>query len=216
MQNIAELSLKEITLASINKKLILQGIGWDFYEKLLEEYKDSNELNFAYDNGFLEVEVPLFKHERPSNVLHDLVTLICAELDIDVLNAGSTTFCKRAKGTSCEPDIAFYIQNEFAIRGKSVIDLSKDPPPDLVIEVDITSPSLNKLPIYAALGIAEIWIYNGKSVEFLKLIDDKYTKIDYSISLSQLSSEEVTEFLEKGLAESSTKWIKEIRDWAKH
>ena len=216
MQNIAELSLKEITLASINKKLILQGISWDFYEELLEEYKDSNELHFAYDNGFLEVEVPLAKHEIPIRLLSDLISIICVEKDIDIVNVGSTTFRKRAKAKGCEPDTSFYIQNERFIRGKNDIDLSKDPPPDLVIEVDVTSLSLNKLPIYAALGITEIWIYKGKNVEFLKLSDDKYTKIDYSIALPKLSSEKVTEFLEKGLSESSTKWIKEIRDWAKN
>ena len=215
MKSVLDLSLKEITLASINKKLILQGIGWDFYEELLEEYKDSNELHFAFDNGFLEVAVPLEKHERSIKVLQDLVTIFCMELDIDVINAGSTTFRKRAKAKGCEPDTAFYIQNEISIRGKSAIDLSKDPPPDLVIEVDITSPSLNKLPIYAALGITEIWIYKGKNVEFLKLVGEDYCKITNSIALPILTDEKATEFLEKGLSESSTKWLKEIREWTK-
>jgi Uma2 family endonuclease len=101
------------------------------------------------------------------------------------------------------------------VRGKNDIHLSNDPPPDLVIEVDVTSPSLNKLPIYAAIGIAEIWIYKGKNVEFLKLVGEDYRKINQSIALPMLSDEKATEFLENGLIESSTKWIKKIREWSK-
>ena len=216
MQNITQLSLRDIAGLTVNQKLILQGIDWDLYEKILDEFKESNGLHFAYDDGFLEVEVPLAKHEIPIRLLSDLISIICVEKDIDVKNFGSTTFRKRAKAKGCEPDTAFYIQNEQFVRGKNDIDLSKDPPPDLVIEVDVTSPSLNKLPIYAALGIAEIWIYKGKNVEFLKLVGEDYCKINYSIALPMLSDKQATEFLEKGLAESSTKWIKEIRDWAKN
>ena len=152
---------------------------------------------------------------RPIRLLSDLISIICLEKDIDVKNVGSTTFRKRAKAKGCEPDTAFYIQNESFVRGKNDIDLSSDPPPDLVIEVDVTSPSLNKLPIYAAIGIAEIWIYKGKYVEFLKLVGEDYRKINQSIALPMLSDEKATEFLENGLIESSTKWIKKIREWSK-
>ncbi len=214
MQVVTELSLREIAGLSINQKLILQGVDWDLYEKILDDFKSSNGLHFAYDDGFLEVEVPLAKHEIPIGLLAQIVSTVCFENDIDVLNAGSTTFRKRAKAKGCEPDTAFYIQNERLVRGKIDIDLSLDPPPDLVIEVDVTSPSLNKLPIYAALGITEIWIYKGKNVEFFKLVGDNYRKISNSIAVPILSSEKTTEFLEKGLTESSTKWNKEIRNWA--
>jgi Uma2 family endonuclease len=215
MKSVLDLSLKQITLATINKKLILQGIGWDFYEELLEEYKDSNELHFAYDNGFLEVEMPLSKHEIPIQILTDLVKTICIELEIDIKSVGSTTFRKRAKTKGCEPDSAFYIQNESFVRGKLELDLAKDPPPDLVIEVDVISPSLNKLPIYAALGIEEVWLFKGKTIKFLKLTGEKYVEIESSIALPMLTSEKATEFLNKGLTDSYTKWIKEVREWAK-
>ena len=215
MQNITELSLRDIAGLTVNQKLILQGIDWDLYEKILDEFQGSNGLHFAYDDGFLEVEVPLAKHEIPIRLLSDLISIICLEKDIDVKNVGSTTFRKRAKAKGCEPDTAFYIQNESFVRGKNDIDLSNDPPPDLVIEVDVTSPSLNKLPIYAAIGIAEIWIYKGKYVEFLKLVGEDYRKINQSIALPMLSDEKATEFLENGLIESSTKWIKKIREWSK-
>ncbi|CAN5413546.1 Uma2 family endonuclease [soil metagenome] len=213
MESVLNLSLKEAAMSAINQKLILQGVGWDVYEQILEEYKGSNALHFAYDDGFLEVEVPLFEHERPTEILRDLVTTICIEKEIDFINAGSTTFRKRAKAKGCEPDTAFYIQNEKLIRGLRKLDLSKNPPPDLVIEVDVTSPSLNKLPIYAALGVSEVWLYKGEKVIFYKLYGEVYQEISNSLSLPILSSEQTTEFLQKGLKESSSKWFKEIREW---
>ncbi len=167
MKSVLNLSLKELAQAEINQKLILQGVSWDFYERVLEEFAHSNALHFAYDDGFLEVEVPLAKHEIPNRILQNLVSTICIEKEIDVINAGSTTFLQRAKAKGIEPDTCFYIQNESKIRGKLDIDLTTDPPSDLVIEVDITSPSLNKMLIYAALGVSEVWLTNAKRLNFI-------------------------------------------------
>lgn len=158
MESVLNLSLKDAAEMAINKKLILQNISWEFYEQILDEYKGSNAVHFAYDDGFLEVEVPLLKHEVPIGLFSDIVSTICIERELDIRNVSSTTFRKPAKSKGCEPDSAFYIQNVRKIKGLLEIDLSKDPPPDLIIEVDVTSPSLNKLPIYAALGVTEIWL----------------------------------------------------------
>jgi Uma2 family endonuclease len=214
MQSVSQMTLQEIVTIQVNQKLILQGVSWNFYEQLLKDFEDSNALHFAFDDGILEVEVPQFEHESANRALQNLVTTICLEKEIDFVNAGSTTFRKRAKAKGVEPDTAFYIQNEAEIRGKSNIDLQTEPAPDLVIEVDITSPSLNKMPIYASLGVPEVWLYKGEKVEFYKLTGEKYFKTQNSIALPILSSEKATEFLEKGLTESSTKWNKEVRNWA--
>jgi Uma2 family endonuclease len=213
MQSVLNPSLKEMAQAAINQKLILQGVGWDFYERVLEEFVGSNGIHFAYDDGFLEVEVPLLKHEVPIRLLSDLVSTICVELRISVRNVGSTTFRKRAKSKGCEPDTAFYIQNVNKIRGLEEIDLSKNPPPDLVIDVDVTSPSLNKFPIYAALGVPEIWIYKGEKVEFYKLYGEFYQEIDTSAAFSILSSSKATDFLQSGLTQDYTEWVYSIREW---
>lgn len=213
MESVLNPSLKEMAQAAINQKLILQGVGWDFYERVLKEFTHSNALHFAYDNGFLEIEVPLAKHEIPNRILQDLVATICIEKEINFINAGSTTFRQRDKAKGVEPDTCFYIQNEAKIRGKLDIDLTIDPPPDLVIEVDITSPSLNKMPIYAALGVSEVWLYKGGKVEFHKLYGEFYQEVSNSTAFPKLSAEKATEFLQKGLVESSSKWIREIRNW---
>lgn len=213
MESVLNLSIKDAAMAAINQKLILQGISWDFYEQILEEYKDSNAVHFAYDDGFLEVEVPLSKHEIPIGILADLVTTICVESEVDFRNVGSTTFRKRAKTKGCEPDTAFYIQNESFIRGLLEIDLNENPPPDLVVEVDVTSPSLNKMPIYAALEVSEVWLYKGQRVVFYKLFGGIYQEIQNSLAIPILSSAKATEFLQKGLKEGSSKWFKEVREW---
>lgn len=209
------LTLQEMALAAVNQKLILQGIGWDFYEEILKEFEDSNALHFAYDDGFLEVEVPTTKHETPNRVLQTIVQDICFEIGQEFYNAGSTTFRKRAKAKGVEPDTCFYIQNEPKVCGKLEIDLAFDPPPDLAIEVDVTSPSLKKLPIYAALGVPEVWLYKGETVEFFWLDGDEYRRIEYSIALPILSSETATEFLNKGLSESPSVWVRTVREWAR-
>ena len=214
MESVLSPSLTEMAHAAINQKLILQGVGWDFYERILDEFADSNALHFAYDDGFLEVEVPLAKHEIPNRILQDLVSNICVEKEIDFVNAGSTTFRERAKSKGVEPDTCFYIQNESKSRGKMDINLTNDPPPDLVIEVDVTSPSLNKMLIYAALGVPEVWLYKGKKVEFHKLYGESYQEISNSLFFPKLSAEKATEFLQAGLTESTLKWIKEVRKWA--
>ncbi len=214
MESISQMTLKEVAMLQVNQRLILQGISWEFYEQLLDEFKGSNALHFAYDNGILEVEVPLFKHERPTEILRDLITNICIEKEIDLLNAGKTTFRQRVKTKGVEPDSCFYIQHESKVRGLLDLDLSKNPPPDLVIEVDVTSPSLDKLPIYAALGVPEVWLYKSEKIEFLKLVGGKYQKVRNSVALAMLSNDKATEFLQKGLRDNFLKWIKEVRNWA--
>jgi Uma2 family endonuclease len=209
------LTLKEMALVAINQKLILQGVGWDFHEEILKEFEDSNALHFAYDDGFLEVEVPTLRYEKPNRILTRLVQIICDELQIDFIDAGQTTFRKKSKAKGIEPDTGFYIQNDSKVRGLLEIDLQKDLPPDLVIEIDVTSPSLDKMAIYAALGVPEVWLYKGEQVEFYRLEGEEYREIENSIALPILSGKQATEFLQAGLSEGSSKWFQRVRDWAK-
>lgn len=213
MERVLSQSLSEMANAAVNQKLILQGVGWELYERILEEFTDSNGLRLAYDDGYLEVEVPLSQHEIPIRLLSDLVSTICVETEVNFRNVGSTTFRSRARSKGCEPDTAFYIKNEDRVRGLTNIDSSKDPPPDLVIEVDFTSPSLDKLPIYAALGVSEVWRYKGDRVEFYRLSGEFYQPTENSVFYPRLLAETANEFLRKGLTESSTEWFREIRQW---
>lgn len=157
--------------------------------------------------------MPKFDHEKVNRCLSRLIEYICLELNLDFANAGSTTFRQQKKTKGCEPDTAFYLANAKSVRNLETIDLGSDPPPDLVIEVDITSPSLDKLPIYAALGVPEVWLYKGKEVEFFQLVGESYRKVKNSISIQILSSKKATEFLQKGLIANPKTWFQEVREW---
>jgi Uma2 family endonuclease len=155
------------------------------------------------------------KHERPNRTLALLVEVLAEELNMDVQRLGSPTFTREDLDKGFEPDSCFYIQNEARVRGKDEIDLAVDPPPDLVIEIDITSPSLNKFPIYARIGVPEIWRYDGRQVQMFVLANGEYLHIEQSTIFPLLSSTLATRFLEESTRLRSTAWLRQVREWAR-
>jgi Uma2 family endonuclease len=137
-------------------RVILHNTSWETYERLLEERGDSRVPRLAYDRGELEILSPSAEHERVAYFVVLLVAVLAEEMCVNAYGVGSTTYKRGDIGLGFEPDASFYIENEERVRGKPRIDLYEDPPPDLVIEVDITSPSLDKFPIYARLGVHEV------------------------------------------------------------
>lgn len=131
------------------------------------------------------------------------------------MNLGSTTFKREDFKRGFEPDSCFYIQNAERIRGKDEIDLHIDPPPDLVIEIDITSGSIHKLPIYAALGIPEVWRYTGKRLIILKLDAEGYVEVEESLTLPGLTGAIIVRFIEDSQTLKRPAWMKSIREWAR-
>lgn len=146
--------------------VVLSGIRWQTYEALLNDLGDRH-LRLTYDRGNLEIMAPLFRHERYAEVLAELVKALAAAAKVPVMGAGSTTFGREDLERGLEPDRCFYIRNLPAIRGKLELDPKHDPPPDLAIEIDICSTSLNRLGIYAALGVPEVWRFDGKQFSVL-------------------------------------------------
>src|SRR5215210_278835 len=156
-------------------RVTLRNVGWETYELLVEEDPDRSAPRFFYDRGELEIVSPSFEHEQIARVIALLVEELAVELDIDVVSAGSTTFKREDFSRGFEPDASFYFAaNASRVRGKRRLDLDAgDPPPNLVVEVDITSPSASKLPIYARLGVAEVWRHDGDRLAILGLQDDE-------------------------------------------
>lgn len=135
------------------QKVILDNISWETYQRLMDERGERGKPRYAYDRGKLEIVVTSYAHERLKHNLATLVEVIAEALELDIDGAGSTTFQREDLAQGFEPDASFYIQHAARIRGQKQIDLDTDPPPELVIEIDITHPSLNKFPIFAGLGI---------------------------------------------------------------
>jgi len=194
--------------------ILLQDISWETFDELITELESQPSKRLTYDNGQLEIWMPLIPHESYKRWLGRILELITEELDIEIRSLGSTTWRRQDLAKGIEADECYYIQNEAAIRGKMDIDLTTDPPPDLAIEIDITSLSLPRLPIYSALGIPEVWRFDGESVQILALHQGTYLEVPRSIALPLITPEALQNFLEQVKTMGETSWAKSVRQWA--
>ena len=197
------------------QKIIMQGVSWATYEQLLADFVDSHAAHFAFDNGTLEIMSPSPKNEKPNRTIAMLIELVAGEMEVDVENLGSTTFKREDIAKGFEPDSCFYVAHAELARRKDEIDLMVDPPPDLVIEIDITHPSLDKFPIFAAFGVPEVWRYDGMRVRFYTLIDGQYAEQTTSLIFPSLIASAVTELLEASKSMKRNLWLDRVREWAR-
>jgi Uma2 family endonuclease len=200
-------------VSSAEQQVILRGISWETYERLLAEHLEESGIHFTYDCGALEIMVLSARHERPNRVLATLVEVLAEEMGVDLERLGSVTLKRADLLKGFEADSCFYIQRVSAIAGRDEIELGTDPPPDLVIEVDITSPSLQKLPIFAAVGIPEVWRYDGRAVTILRLEGDHYAEAGRSSAFPVATGQALTRLVTESREVRSTKWLRRVRDW---
>lgn len=165
------LELKRIEVPP-GQRVLLQEISWQEFERILAELGDRRSARIAYDSGTLEIMTPLPEHEANKEIIGDLIKALLEELDIEFLTLGSTTFKNQQMLKGIEPDQCFYIQNESKIRGKKCLDLSVDPPPDLVLEIDLTSRTHPS--IYQALGVPELWRFEKGKLQINMLRNGQY------------------------------------------
>jgi len=204
----------ETVKSPAEQRVVLHNVRWETYERLLAEHADSSAPRFTYDRGELEIMSPSPEHERVNRRLAQLVLALTEEMGVEAEDLGSTTFRREDLKRGFEPDSCFYIENEGLIYGKDRVDLSVDPPPDLVIEIDITSPSISKLPIYAQMGVPEVWRYDGEHLTMWKLEGSRYTEITESLALPSLTNAVVSDFAEKSKTTKRTTWLMAVREWA--
>ncbi|MEH2023129.1 Uma2 family endonuclease [Nostoc sp.] len=202
------------TLIQPTEIIHLSGISWQNYENLLTELSASRRLRLTYNRGTLEIMVPSPEHERYKEIVGRFVETLAEELEVRIDCLGSTTF-KRPELSGVEPDKCFYIENINVIRGKKRIDLTQDPPPDLVVEIDITSSSKNRFEVYADMGVPEIWRYDGTIFSINILQDDKYIAVDQSLAFPNLPLTEIVDFLEQVGEKDYLELVKEFRQWVK-
>ena len=197
------------------QRLILRGVSWATYEQLLADFTDSHTAHFAYDQGVLEIMVLSVKHERLNRLIAALFEVLAEESNLDFENVGSTTFARKDLARGFEPDSCFYIQHAERIRNAEAIDLSVDPPPDLIIEIDMTSPSLDKFPIYAQIGVPELWRYNAQTLTLFRLKESTYVKSEESGVLPGVTCSDLQGFIEEGIQMKRTVWLRRVRAWAR-
>jgi Uma2 family endonuclease len=209
-------------------RILLPNASWGTYERLLAEREERRSPRFFYDRGVLEIVSPSAEHDGVSRVIAALIELLAEEADADVFNAGSTTFKREDLSRGFEPDECFYFEGNAGrvrelVAGKGNLDLdSGDPAPDLVVEVEIASPSLDKLPIYARLGAPEVWRHDGERLVVFQTDEASaggegsyYTAAPESAFLPGATGEALTRLVAEGLTLDRRVWRRGVREWAR-
>lgn len=197
------------------QQLVLDGVTWPHYVRLLRLFDDRH-LRITYDKGTLEITTLSPEHERYKHLLGLMISALVEEQGLDMAGFGSMTFKSSKQQRGLEPDECYWIQSEPAVRGKDRVDLRRDPPPDLVIEIDITHSSLDRLSIYASLGVREIWRFDGARLRFHVLsAEGSYTDSERSHAFPWLEPTQVEQFIEQRGALSETELLRRFRRWAR-
>jgi Uma2 family endonuclease len=197
------------------RRIVLYDVSWETYERLLVDQTDKVVPHLNYDEGVLEIVGPSLEHEHANRALAQIVMLVSLEWAINVIDIGSTTHKRQKLRKGFEADSSFYIANAGRMRGTKELDLAVDPPADLVIEIDIASYSLNKLPIYAALGVPEVWRYIGGRIEISVLEGDRYVQVTESRALPPVTDAVLAQFVSEAQSRTSSDWARLVQNWAR-
>ncbi|MBX9254251.1 Uma2 family endonuclease [Desmonostoc muscorum CCALA 125] len=195
-------------------RVILHNVSWQEFEAILAELGDRRATRLAYSYGTLEMRMPLPKHEKAKVIIGDLVKILLEELEIDCETFGSTTFKREDMAVGVEPDDSFYIQNHTRMIGKERIDLKVDPPPDLAIEVDVTSKT--QLDAYEALGVPELWRYENGKLQINILQYGKYIESEISPNFPKFPIfEAIPSFVEQSRTVGRSPTLRAFRQWVR-
>ena len=207
------LELKRIHVPP-GQTVILQDVTWTEFETILEELGEHRAARIAYDKGILGITAPLPEHEFDKEIISDLVKALLEELDIEFRCLGSTTFKNQFMEKGIEPDQCFYIKNEALIRGKKRLDLTIDPPPDLALEIDITSRT--HANIYQALKVPELWQFEKNNLRISILQDGNYIESQFSLNFPTLPLIKVIpQYLQQSKTVGRNATLKAFRNWVR-
>lgn len=202
--------------AETGRHVVLEDVSWSFYQRLLREVGEQR-LPITCDQGRLEITAPTSReHEDWKSLLGRLVESLSVPLQTEIRAYGSMSLEKEDASRGLVPDECFFIKKHRKVRGKRRWKPDRDPPPDLAIEIDITSGSIPREPIYAKLGVPEVWRFDGRRLEFRKLAKSgTYEPIEASLSFPFLRSTELTRFLRMLARGTSYKVIPAFQAWVR-
>jgi len=209
------------TPAPSEYRTVLPKVSWQKYEALLAEMAGDRTARFTFDRGRLEMMNPLEEHDRCHKLIESLLLIVTDELEQPITSYKNPTLKREDLQIGAEPDAGYYLQNCDRMDGKTAIDLTVDPPPDLILEVELSRSSLNKFAIYAQLGIPEVWRYISKPGEtFLKgklfihyLQGDRYIEEDHGLAFPFLPAGRILQFIDQSDVEGLPKALRDLRLW---
>jgi len=186
--------IKEPVQAAIGEKRVtLSCDSWAEYQQIALALGD-RPVRITFDGSRLEIVMPLELHEFAVRLIERFILVLTVQLDLPLKTMGSTTLGLEHLIKGAEPDNAYYIQNQHLVKGRDV-DLSQDPPPDLVVEVDITHTDIKKLELYASLGVPEFWRYDGRVWRIYALENGVYREMESSPTFPNVPKLWLYEFL---------------------
>jgi Uma2 family endonuclease len=198
------------------QRFVLYGVSWPEYNRLLRALAERPSLRLTYDRGALELRTLSLEHESLVRFFSLLILALTLELRLPLKGGGSTTFRRRRRRRGLEPDECFWIASEPKVRGKEKIKLPGDPPPDLALEVDISYSTLDRMSIYAALRVPEVWRYDGQALRFHVLAPDgRYLVAAQSLAMPQVASAAVTSLLALRGTMDENALFRHFQSWAR-
>lgn len=196
------------------KRVTFYNLSWRSYKQIIEALGDKRASRLTYYQGILEIVTPLEAHESASDRIGILIHILTEELNLNIKSMASTTLNKPELKIGAEPDKCYYIQNEPIVRGK-VVNLASDPPPDLIVEIDITHTDINKNQLYQEMGAPELWRYNGKNLIIYLLKEGKYQESENSFTFPVLTKSVIYEFLDSCNTQGESQTKRAFRTWVK-
>lgn len=203
-----------VPVAPHEQRFLMRNVDWQSYRAFADALGESH-VRLTYDRGNLEFMTPSHGHERWKSLLGRFVGVLTEELNVPMQSGGSTTFNRADLARGLEPDECYYLENEPLVRDKDEIDLDVDPPPDLAVEIDISRSSLNRMAIYAALRVSEIWRFDGQQLRVYHLVDGSYVEADHSRHFPFLPLAEMQVFLLRRNNMDETSLIRSFRQWVR-
>lgn len=196
------------------QRLFVDAVSWREYERIGRVFQD-RPLRITYDRGSLEILTTSAKHDRWKHLIRRLIDTLTEMTDTEIAGYGSMTFKRQLAKRGLEPDECFWIQNEAAVRGKMEFTLDDVPPPDLVLEVEISRSLINRMGIYAKFGFPEIWRCNSRKLKVCQLVDGKYVESDTSRAFPFLRPAKLITFLNERPTLGETTLVREFREWVR-
>jgi Uma2 family endonuclease len=195
--------------------LILNGVTWDEYESLADHLGDHSPVRITYDQGRLEVMSPSTKHEKYSDMVTYMLRALAGKLGRPLESFGRATFKQQWLDRGVEPDACFYVENAASVATTEEIDLAKDPPPDIAVEIDISHGSTTKFGIYAGMRVPEVWRYDGRHAQMhiYHLAEQGYFEMTNSLAFPILTADTLSEFLAQSKAQGQTTALESFADW---